>query len=146
VSEHDNIPVLGRVEITPKKGFKLSIIDVKDVKKKDHVVIVKKEQDGLQAIEGSYEVKEIMQDKIILVPTTDLGDPKIRKALAKAIVRMNKEAIMEQSVFVAEEALARKPIPQLKNFFKEKLKGHKLKLRTQTGCILLSIGDEETVL
>src|SRR5579864_9445090 len=121
----------GRLDITPDKGLNLSFVDVDELKKDENVVIfIKDSTSKFKIVKGIYKVDFTEKGKLILIPQEDeLGDKKIREALAHALVTMNKDAIMEQALIVAEKALSRKPIKQLKSFFKQKKLGKKLELK-----------------
>ena len=139
--------VFGKMEIKPEGGFNLKLIERHELKMFDNVLVMKKDDNGIYAIKGVFKVLENNKDEIRLAENKEeLGDPKVRKALAHAIVEMNKEALIQQSLIVTEEALARKSTSKLKSFLNKKNAGHKLELKTRVGCVYMKIGDEETVL
>lgn len=144
----DNHPIFGKIDATPDQGFKISIIEIEELRNDSNVLVVQKDDEhGFQAVKGIFKLVKKEGGKIELVSMEeDLGDPKVRKALAKALVQMNKDAIIEQSLIVTEKALSRKSTNQLKKFFRQKKEGHKLEMKTKVGCVYMCIGNEECVL
>lgn len=140
--------IFGKIEMKPEQGLQIKIMEPSELTRGSNVVVLKKESgSSFLAVKGIYTVDFDAKGNMVLTEEKEeLGDPKVRAALAHALVEMNKEALMQQALIVTEKALSRKSVPQLKNFFKNKVGGHKLELKTRVGCVYLKIGDEETVL
>ena len=136
----------GFLEFKPDSGLKLNIVTLDEVDKDSTFVLVSKQDKGIDFVKGAYRLIKKEGEKLELIPIEELGDLKIRQALAKALVEMHKQEIMKQSVIIAEQALTRKPIKKLKSFFRQKKEGHKLELKTRAGCVSFCIGNEETIL
>lgn len=138
----------GRIvgEVPPNQGVKLSTAPMNSIKEGDIIyVLTKPNPNEVSAIDTPFKVT-FVSGKMTLEPVQDeLGDEKIRKKLARAIVEGHRDEIMEQAIKAAEVALTRKPIEKLEKL-KDAGKSKPAKIESRRGCLFLSFGKEETVL